>query len=76
MLIPSRLIIGCSSEFMKETSCLLLKFFRDFDHKHHGVFGLVAEGFPDSINGVLVSHSLQGNAVNRDQLKSSLKSQE
>lgn len=46
--------------------------FGDFDHEHHGVFGLVAEGFSYDVHSVLVSDSLQGDSIHRHQLKSSL----
>lgn len=42
------------------------------DHQHHGVFGLVAEGFPDDVDSVLMGDSLQGDTVHRHQLKPSL----
>lgn len=45
----------------------------DFDHEHHGVSGLVAEGFPDDVHGVLVSDSLQGDFIHGHQLESSLR---
>lgn len=48
----------------------------DFDHEHHGVFGLVAEGFSDDVDGVLVCNSVKGDPVHRCQLKASLRTQE
>lgn len=58
------------------TSSLLSEVFGDFDHKHHGVFGLVAEGFPDDVDGVLVGDFVQGDSVHRQQLKPSLRTRE
>lgn len=52
-----------------------LKVFGDFDHKQHGVFGLVAEGFSDDVDGVQVGDSVQRDSVHRHQLKSSLRKQ-
>lgn len=46
--------------------------FGNFDHEHHGVFGLVAEGFADDVDGVLVGDALQGQPVHGHQLKPSL----
>lgn len=56
-------------------SFFFLKVFGDFDHKQHGVFGLVAEGFSDDVDGVQVSDSVQRDSVHRHQLKSSLRKQ-
>lgn len=47
--------------------------FGDFDHEHHGVFGLVAEGSADDVHGVLVSDPLQGDSIHGHQLESSLR---
>lgn len=56
-------------------SLFFLKVFGDFDHKQHGVFGLVAEGFSDDVDGVQVGDSVQRDSVHRHQLKSSLRKQ-
>lgn len=57
-------------------SSLPSKVLGDFDHEHHGVFGLVAEGFSDDVNSVLVCDSVKGDPVHRRQLKASLRTQE
>lgn len=57
---------------MMRVSVSFQNVFGDFDHKHHGVFGLVAEGFSDDVHSVMMGHALQGDSVHRHQLKSSL----
>lgn len=50
--------------------------FGNFDHKHHGVFGLIAEGFSDDVDSMLMGYALQGKSVHRHQLKPSLGTRE
>lgn len=67
-----RQLINGHKKFKALTS-FFLNFFRNFEHKHHGVFGLVAESLPDDVDSLLVGYSLEGNVVHRNQLKSSLR---
>lgn len=62
-----------SSDVTAGGSVSLQDVFGDFDHKHHGVFGLVAEGFSDDVDGVLMGHALKRNCVHGHQLESSLR---